>query len=87
MHAWDLLCASVGDQKCVGFAQRFVQRLCPGGDEIWALLTVLRPLDGQTFSTRPEHVAERFVRASNLVLALPYLCKDGVISASFPSDC
>ena len=86
MHRKDLLCAVVGDQKFVGFAQRFFQRLCPGGDEIWALLTVLRPLEGHTFSIRPEHVAERFVRASSLVLALPYLSTGGAIWASFPSD-
>ena len=86
MHRRDLLCAVVGEQKFVGFAQRFFQRLCPGGEEIWALLTVLRPLEGGTSSTRPEHVAERFVRASSLVLALPYLRKDGVIWACFPSE-
>ena len=49
-------------------------------------MTVLHPLEGHTFSTRPEHVAERFVRASSLVLALPYLRKDEVIWACFPSE-
>ncbi len=47
--------------------------LCHGGDEIWALLTLLRPLEGATYNAHPDHVSERFVRAANIVLALPYL--------------